>query len=109
MTMRRPTLAVWAVSMCIVGVAQLYRSNVEQIVGLVYIIGALVLAAGTIIRSRHVAAYGLGVIFAGAASRSGAAFILDTDWHGKAIIVAAWGLFAMLSIQEARRVIRDEQ
>lgn len=106
--MRCFTLWAWAVSMGVVGVAQLFRTEIEHVVGATYIVGAATLAVSLLFRVRVGVVTGLGILSASFAARAIAGLAIEgSPWHSRAIILSTWGMAALLAYNHARRVAGD--
>lgn len=98
-------LAGWAIGTGVVGFAQLFRSLPEQIVGVVYLVGAAVLAVATIVAHRRLAAVGMGIITVGFAARAVSTLgLIDTSWHGRTIVLVTWAGLAFIAANRTRRI-----
>ena len=95
-------ICAWALLATLIGVAQWYRTDTEQYIGVGYLWAASFLFASLRWRKRLVLFAGFGLVAAWSTARAVAGFWLpDTPWHSTVIIGAAWGFVGYLALERA--------
>jgi len=88
---------VGAVAVGAVGVAQMFRTPIEQAIGVIFICAALVWLWSAWKGSPYSAGVSAGIVSVAFASRAGAALTdAASDWSGLVIISATWGSLSAL-------------
>ena len=98
-------LVRWATFAGTVGFTQLFRSDVEVFLGAGFLAGAVLLVSVRVVFWRRPASWpvafaGFGTVGTFCLARAlSAPFVGGATWHGAAIVLAAWSMFAYAAAQ----------
>ena len=92
---------VWINGLLLLGAAQLFRSPVEQTLGVGFIIAAAFLSVAFHMDRALMSFIGFGMAASITGARSLAGFFIGDAWHGSIIIVVAWFIISYTSLRRA--------
>lgn len=99
----------WAMSLLAAGIALMFRSEIEQFTGVIFLLASCAMLLAVISDRVAIGFMGFGMAGVAFASRMLSSFFLATEWHGRLIIIAAWGLLLYLAIERSVQLARHVQ
>ena len=102
-----PARLIGTAALAAVGFAQLFRTHIEVIIGVLYLAAAAVWAVTIRINSRYAAGVSAGVTAVVFAGRAGAGVgMWNSNWSSAVIIVATWGALSALFAWASARTLK---